>query len=765
MSSIPTGNTQVKASALTKLDTTSANIDRVKNLLYPEKSIAYSYTNPITINTAKQSISSNKISVDGKVVDINILTKLQQQNGGNIVSFTASKEFLSNIASAKFNVSKSVATSKKQEMSLFKMAKQPQPVQTSTKKSQEKMLLPKMPANGYTPKSSIEVKKFAPEIKGLLTGLSTAFKTATPTSSLSGASFQLLKTTSVVPASFQQTKAGSVLFALKASEKALTAKPVTIVSASTLNPLPAISTFKANMTTRTVIKPVNQHTIITKPVIQPTRSNKVPPSTATTSSSYYEKASSISASMETGRMNLFRKNLNIKTEINLKGTSNLASVRINTKGPTADVRKTLNAIISETNRTECTTKKVAEKTPFQMHNILNLDSKTRNATSLKGGVTILATETAKSFMYQTDSTKLNKTDHRHEKENKGMISGFSELYERAVQNVLNIKSFTEDLSSAEGRANGVKDFEKEFQTYLDKPMDIDKKIKHHLLDFSEINSIPSAGAPAAKKQKLDEKSSDLLLKKSDKKNSPKILTSDIFDFRTDINEEKTSSRYTYKSPDAENMIFFSQFLSEQPSPSRNQTSRSSYSYADFPWLYPQYIYERYYQHHPTYYPYCGDYQQEAIVGKYENPYTHGGNDKFIRNKEHYRMKLNTVKKSNADSEELNVFSTVGDDELKKIYKNKKTADKIKPPTVRSNSAQEKKSKLKESLKYRPYTLRQRALILKKESKLGRLKPPEQPKFILKELKGKSVTKKELFLGWLGLRRILKRLDKKEKDVK
>lgn len=432
MSSIPTGNTQVKASALTKLDTTSAkftNIDRVKNLLYPEKSIAYSYTNPITINTAKQSISSNKISVDGKVVDINILTKLQQQNGGNIVSFTASKEFLSNIASAKFNVSKSVSTSKKQEMSLFKMAKQPQPVQTSTKKSQEKMLLPKTPANGYTPKSSIEVKKFAPEIKGLLTGLSTAFKTATPTSSISTASFQLLKTTSVVPASFQQTKAGSVLFALKASEKALTAKPVTIVSASTVKPLPAISTFKANMTTRTVIKPVIQHTTITKPAIQPTGSNNVPPSTTTTSS-YYEKASSISASMETGRMNLFRKNLNIKTERNLKGTSNLASVRINTKGPTADVRKTLNTIISDTNRTECTTKKVAEKekTPFQMHNILNLDSKTRNATSLKGGVTILATETAKSFMYQTDSTKLNKTNHRHEKENKGMISGYVILF-------------------------------------------------------------------------------------------------------------------------------------------------------------------------------------------------------------------------------------------------------------------------------------------------------------------------------------------------
>ena len=197
MNSFPVPNTHVKIPTLTKKTTGNlrfSSMEHVKHLVYTEKQTSSSIplikptfsVNSIvkptfSVNSiVKPNITPSKITVDGKIVDIDVLTKLQQQSGGNIVSFTASKEFLSSLASAKVNVSRTILPpdKKKQDASsVFKSGSVAvAPPNLSRKISQAKILLPKTHLNGY--KSNIEVKKFAPEMKGLLSGLSTALKSA-----------------------------------------------------------------------------------------------------------------------------------------------------------------------------------------------------------------------------------------------------------------------------------------------------------------------------------------------------------------------------------------------------------------------------------------------------------------------------------------------------------------------------------------------------------------------------------------------------------
>lgn len=139
--------------------------------------------NSLSVDSATTNITTTKISVGGKVIDIDVLTKLQQNQRGNIVSFTASKEFLSNLANSKVKHI-TVQSTTSNEGNLFPIDHQTQGKKTSVIKStqsnnqQDKILLPKT-ANSMNPTvNSVEVKRFAPEINGLLTGLSTALKTS-----------------------------------------------------------------------------------------------------------------------------------------------------------------------------------------------------------------------------------------------------------------------------------------------------------------------------------------------------------------------------------------------------------------------------------------------------------------------------------------------------------------------------------------------------------------------------------------------------------
>lgn len=164
------------------------NKEQVKHIVYSDRGSSSKLTtgtNSVKPNVSiKPFVPTAKLTLEGKVVDIDVLTKLQQQNGGNIVSFTASKEFLSNLASAKVNSTKNNPTTSsktrvnKQEVSVFKSI-------AGKKTQQDKVILPKAQMKGFGQciiKPRIEVKRFAPEIKGLFTGLSTAFKTTTSTS-------------------------------------------------------------------------------------------------------------------------------------------------------------------------------------------------------------------------------------------------------------------------------------------------------------------------------------------------------------------------------------------------------------------------------------------------------------------------------------------------------------------------------------------------------------------------------------------------------
>ena len=133
--------------------------------------------------------TTTKISVGGKVIDVDVLTKLHQANrNGKVITFNASKDLLSNLAVKKLvgtktinQINKPVDNSKvkpiiQQQQQQQSMGKTISVTVFSTqgKKNQEKFLLPK------TSQPFIEVKKFAPEMNGLLTALKTTSSTKKP---------------------------------------------------------------------------------------------------------------------------------------------------------------------------------------------------------------------------------------------------------------------------------------------------------------------------------------------------------------------------------------------------------------------------------------------------------------------------------------------------------------------------------------------------------------------------------------------------------
>ena len=143
-----------------------------------------------TTMLANGLVSSNtattKIAVGGKVIDVDVLTKLHQaNNNGNVITFNASKDLLSNLAVKKLVGTKTIGQIKQNAVDnkvKLLTSKQQQSVgktisvtvfSTQGKKNQEKFLLPK------TNQPLIEIKKFAPEMNGLLTALKTSSSATT----------------------------------------------------------------------------------------------------------------------------------------------------------------------------------------------------------------------------------------------------------------------------------------------------------------------------------------------------------------------------------------------------------------------------------------------------------------------------------------------------------------------------------------------------------------------------------------------------------
>ena len=233
MNTVPPAKCPTKIPALTKLNATknhlNANMDHIKPFLYQDK------PNYFEVNCTKNEKSS-KIKIDGKVIDLDLIAKIKQQNVGNIVSFAASKEFISNLTGNKLSPNNFSLVNQSKYGQEHQVIRYPNPVKnTSCKLQSEQVALPKLPYvndQRFFSSSHLEVKKFAPEMNGLLTGLSTALKSnSLPVSSqsksriTSSAPLKIEKLSNVYQSAkataknFNQAK-NSLLSAVKASQAA-----------------------------------------------------------------------------------------------------------------------------------------------------------------------------------------------------------------------------------------------------------------------------------------------------------------------------------------------------------------------------------------------------------------------------------------------------------------------------------------------------------------------------------------------------------------
>ena len=177
MNTVPPTKCPTKIPALTKLNTAknnlNANMDHIKPFLYQDK------PNYFEVHGAKNEKSS-KIKIDGKVIDLDLIAKIKQQNVGNIVSFAASKEFISNLTGNKLSPNNFSLVNQSKYGQEHQVIRCPNPVKsTSCKLQSDQVTLTKSPYindQSFLNSSHLEVKKFAPEMNGLLTGLSTALK-------------------------------------------------------------------------------------------------------------------------------------------------------------------------------------------------------------------------------------------------------------------------------------------------------------------------------------------------------------------------------------------------------------------------------------------------------------------------------------------------------------------------------------------------------------------------------------------------------------
>ena len=198
-------------------------------------------------------------------------------------------------------------------------------------------------------------------------------------------------------------------------------------------------------------------------------------------------------------------------------------------------------------------------------------------------------------------------------------------------------------------------------------------------------------------------------------------------------------------------------------------------HADFPWLYPPYFYKPYppLLNVNCYYgdPYYGvatsieankNQEPTKTITEYMESPKQIDNDKTISTEVTLLDKqlvdgIPLKIKSEPCDEETENKGIVVEEEVKKINKIKERPSVIAPIEKFSSrrNANLVDKKIKKDLKYRPYRLRERIKTSKQST--HEEETPEKPKYLLKELNVYS-TRKEIFLGELNLRRILKRME-------
>ena len=186
--SAPSVNNTNAGLKIPTFNTSSFRIPPMTNEAGNRSARLQSSTTMLSNGLVSTNTSTTKITVGGKVIDVDVLTKLHQaKNNGNVITFNASKDLLSNLAVKKLVGTKTVSqikqngvANKVELLTKQQQQQQQQPVgktisvtvfSTQGKKNQEKFLLPK------TNQPLIEIKKFAPEMNGLLTALKTSSST------------------------------------------------------------------------------------------------------------------------------------------------------------------------------------------------------------------------------------------------------------------------------------------------------------------------------------------------------------------------------------------------------------------------------------------------------------------------------------------------------------------------------------------------------------------------------------------------------------
>ena len=362
------------------------------------------------------------------------------------------------------------------------------------------------------------------------------------------------------------------------------------------------------------------------------------------------------------------------------------------------------------------------------------------------------------------------------------------MYNEAVNNVLKIETTNKkrnEIKDERTKNETLKEIEKEFQKYLDTPMEIEKKIEEGLFKFCRKRPSPSSSAGGTpnetKKRKLIDEEMLTAYLKSDSI-SPVFI-------------KNSSTPPTVKVNDNRN--FFEQFLTDRakiPPPFTPLQPQPRYiSPIEYPWFYPAYFYSNFHQSNQRGPHQCNNPPSKRV--KSSTPTTPIGKEIKINTsptqsvaeerertigvktrsssglkeaKRNQPLSSKTIKDNNKNNENKELILTNINkkkssfvDKVMLPMKNEKFASKNhlmkpKPKGAHRMSASEKRLHNKEKLKFR-YSLRQRAKALKKAIKLSNLQQVNQPKLILKKFDQKTCTKKELFLAVFGLRRVLKRV--------
>ena len=252
---------------------------------------------------------------------------------------------------------------------------------------------------------------------------------------------------------------------------------------------------------------------------------------------------------------------------------------------------------------------------------------------------------------------------------------------------------------------------------------------------------------------------------------------------------QTPPQYPVSFDPAAYSNFFNSFLSEKYFRQSPQNLSPS-SYQDFPWFSPSPFYKHLQYaprpnmnwssnngdvHRPSSRTETASIKKSPNMSKSSSPNISNKSEspssgckvsikkepKLIKQESSTDEDLPPPKRSRKEDRKLKKeMKNKSDDDVSKINCTSSIKDDLYTPNGKKTPSQDKKSKPK-SLKYRPYRLRKR----QSDTQLEKAQEALRPKYVLKEMHTNICTPQEMFLGELGLRRILSEIKTEKIDDK